>query len=117
MSNILSDICLNNFSITIQDLLNYKPICDNSKHLFNIEYVVSEIVINLYQYLEKVTNIVDYKPLISVLDSILLSGSISHTNALDMVGKILACLEFMLNKIMDYFKQMDIQGNIKLFIS
>jgi hypothetical protein len=34
ISNTLSDICVNNFTITIQDLLNFKPICDNSKLLY-----------------------------------------------------------------------------------
>jgi hypothetical protein len=74
-------------------------------------------VINLYQYLGDVTNVLDYKSIISVLDSILLSGSVSHSNAVDMIGKILACLELMLGKIMETFKNMDIQGNISLFIS
>jgi hypothetical protein len=82
-----------------------------------LEFVVNEIVINLYQYLEKVTNILDYKTILSILDNIVQSGSVSHTNALDIVNKILVCLEFMFAKIVETFKQMNIQENITLFIS
>jgi hypothetical protein len=70
---------------------------------------VNEILVNLYHYLEKLTVANPYKTITLILEKIVESSSVGHSNAIDVMNKLMASCEFMLGKMMEGFKSIDIQ--------
>ena len=113
LSNTLSEVCLQNIALTLQDILNFRLVSEN-------KIIVSELVDLLGSYLEKTIggNILAYKNIILLYENIILSSSVSNSNAQDILKKIMGGVEYMLNNIITIgFKSVDIPNNIKLFLS
>lgn len=114
--NKVSDVCLNNLNLLIKDILDYKLIADNSKVIPNLEYIVNEILINIYHYLEKLTTATPYKVIASLLEKIVESSSVGHTNALDVMNKVMTSVEFMFLKMVEGLKAIDIKTDLTNYL-
>lgn len=113
LTNTLSEVCLQNIAMTLQDILNFRLVSENKN-------IVNELVDFLSSYLEKNigTNILTYKNIILIYENIILSSSVSNSNAVEILKKILHGVEFMLNNIITIgFKSVDILNNVRLFLS
>ena len=67
--------------------------------------------------MEKLTNLHAYKSVIMILENVLLSSSVSHSNAIDILNKLFISIEFMLKKIIESFNLIDFQNELKVFLS
>lgn len=113
LTNTLSDVCLQNIALTLQDILNFRLVSENKN-------IVNELVDLLSSYLEKNigTNILSYKNIILLYENIILSSSVSNSNAVEILKKILVGVEYMLTNIITIgFKSIDIANNVKIFLS
>jgi hypothetical protein len=84
--------------------------------IVNVESIVNDILVNLHRYLETLTVAEPYRIVTLILEKIIESGSVSHSNAIDVVNKLMSSSEFMLAKMIEGFKTVDIQNNLTTYL-
>jgi hypothetical protein len=57
-----------------------------------------------------------YRIITIVLEKIIESSSVSHSNAIDVMNKLMSSVEFMFNKMLEGFKTIDIQNNLSTYL-
>lgn len=112
LTSNLSDVCLQNTSASIQDLLNFKTVSDN-------KLIVHDLVVFLVSFTEKLDQnaILLYRSIVSVMEQIALSSSVHQNNVNDIFGLLYKNCEFMLNNLFSVLKSLQIENNPSNFLT
>lgn len=112
LTSNLSDTSLQNLTLSLQDLLNFRLVSENKQ-------ITNDLIDLLANYLQNNVgvNVLNYKSIIILLENIMLSSSVSHQNVNDILQKTLSMGEYMLSNILSLFSKLESIQNVTVFLS